>query len=154
MRLFSWIARRRASAFDMAETATPPATAIVENSGLDGLYLGLAVQSHLAWKQRLRTVVREGRHDAVDVAELAADDLCALGQWLHGTARARYGHLPQFARLRKAHAEFHLTAAQVVLLSRQAQRAAAQALLRGAFDSLSDRVQLELVRLHSAARAQ
>ncbi|OYV40145.1 MAG: hypothetical protein B7Z83_01625 [Thiomonas sp. 20-64-5] len=116
------------------------------------LNLGQAVQGHLAWKKRLKGIVIEGRQDDVDIAQVAPDDLCALGQWLNGPAKARYGKLPEYARLRKIHAEFHLTAGQVLLNSRNGQPEEAEKMLRGAFSALSDQVQLELVRFYAAAR--
>ncbi len=151
MGLLAWLRRHDAGLLPSTETHLEPEIDPHEDL-FDGLYLGQAVQGHLAWKKRLRDVVLEGRQDDVDVAQVASDEVCALGQWLHGHARQRYGHLPEFARLRKIHAEFHLTAGQLLLNSRNGQRPEAERMLRGTFNALSDQVQLELVRFYAAAR--
>ncbi|MEW6558578.1 MAG: CZB domain-containing protein [Pseudomonadota bacterium] len=151
MGLLAWLRRHDAGLFPATDTHLAPDIDPHEDL-FEGLYLGQAVQGHLAWKKRLKGIVLEGRQDDADISQVASDDLCALGQWLHGHARQRYGRLPQYARLRKIHAEFHLTAGQVLLNSRNNQRDEAEKMLRGAFSALSDQVQLELVRFYAAAR--
>lgn len=151
MGLLAWLRRHDAGHLPTSDTHLTPEIDPEEDL-FEGLYLGQAVQGHLAWKKRLKAIVIEGRQDDVDIAQVAPDDLCALGQWLNGPARARYGKLPEYARLRKIHAEFHLTAGQVLLNSSNGQRDAAETMLRGAFSALSDQVQLELVRFYSVAR--
>ncbi|MGC9163331.1 MAG: CZB domain-containing protein [Thiomonas sp.] len=151
MGLLAWLRRHDAGQIPPTDTHLAPEIDPEEDL-FEGLYLGQAVQSHLAWKKRLKSIVVEGQQDDVDIIQVAADDLCTLGQWLNGQARARYGHLPEYARLRKVHAEFHLTAGQVLLNSRNGRPEDAAALLRGAFNALSDQVQLELVRFYTATR--
>ena len=152
MGLLAWLRRHDAGLLPTTDTHLAPDIDPHEDL-FEGLYLGQAVQGHLAWKKRLKAIVQEGRQDDVDIAQVAPDDLCALGQWLHGPARERHGHLPQYTRLRKLHADFHLAAGEVLLISRSGRRDDADKLLRGAFSALSDQVQLELVRLYAAARA-
>jgi len=151
MGLLNWLFRYETGQLPASDSLPAPEIDPQEDV-FEGLYLGQAVQGHLAWKQRLKAIVLEGRQDEVEVGEVAADDRCALGQWLLGPARKRFGHLPQYARLRQTHTEFHLTAGQVLLSSRQGQREQAERLLRGDFSALSDQVQLDLVRLYAAVR--
>lgn len=151
MGLLAWLRRHDASQIPPTDTHLTPEIDPEEDL-FEGLYLGQAMQSHLAWKKRLKSIIANAEQDDVDIVQVAADDLCALGQWLYGPARARYGRLPEYARLRKVHAEFHLTAGQVLLNSRNGRPEDAADLLRGAFSALSDQVQLELVRLYAAIR--
>ena len=151
MGLLAWLRRHDLGLLPATDTHLAPEID-PEEDHFDGLYLGQAVQGHLNWKKRLKAIIVDGQQDDVDIASVAVDDQCALGQWLYGRAKPRYGHLPEYVRLRKMHAEFHLAAAQVLLSSRNAQRAEAEKLLRGPFSALSDQVQLELVRFYAAAR--
>jgi len=151
MGLLAWLRRHDAGQLSTTDSHLTP-DIDPEEDLFEGLYLGQAVQGHLAWKKRLKAIVVEGRQDDVDIAQVAPDDLCALGQWLNGPAKARYGKLPHYKQLRKIHAEFHLTAGQVLLNSRNGQQDEAEKMLRGAFSALSDQVQLELVRFYAATQ--
>jgi hypothetical protein len=151
MGLLTWLHRYDSGKLSADEAQRGPEIDPEEDL-FEGLSLGQAIQAHVAWKKRLKAIVQEGRQDSVEIAEVAPDDLCDLGRWLHGAARKRFSHLPQYARLRKLHADFHLAAGQVLLLSRNGRRDDAEKLLRGPFSTLSDQVQFELVRLYAASR--
>jgi aerotaxis receptor len=73
--------------------------------------LGSAVKAHADWKLKLRNAATQ--QDSLDAATISRDNCCVLGKWLHGTGRPGYGHLPQFASLIGAHAEFHRQAGNV-----------------------------------------
>ena len=79
-----------------------------------GEQITTAVGAHGAWKRRLATAVAAGTH-AEDVAQVAADNRCAFGTWLHGATVAGddRSHLE---RCRSLHATFHQEAAAVLRL--------------------------------------
>jgi len=71
-----------------------------------------AITAHSGWKQKLAAYLR--RPDgSIDVASLAADSHCALGQWIHSQSGAITSD-PRFAELKREHASFHRAAAEVV----------------------------------------
>ena len=72
-----------------------------------------AVAAHTAWK---RTLARhlDKRDGSLRPNEIALDDRCALGQWIHGRGEAEYHNLPEYSVLLREHARFHRCAAEVV----------------------------------------
>lgn len=70
-----------------------------------------AVNAHTDWKIRLRGAISD--RASLDVEAIARDDCCEFGDWLHGTARERFGALPAHQECVVAHARFHLCAADV-----------------------------------------
>lgn len=75
-----------------------------------------AMQAHANWKIRLSGYANGITKDKPDAIVAAKDNVCALGQWLHGEAKAKIGSQPEYAALVAAHAEFHRQAAAVVRL--------------------------------------
>lgn len=74
--------------------------------------LSEALTRHLDWKVRLRTALADNK--TVDV-ELASDHRgCALGAWLNGEAKQRFGHLDSYRDCYDSHVHFHLEAGRVV----------------------------------------
>ena len=70
-----------------------------------------AVNAHTDWKIRLRGVISD--RSSLDVTAISRDDCCEFGQWLHGTAKDRFGALPAHQECVVAHGKFHLCAADV-----------------------------------------
>ena len=100
-------------------------------AGEGGLDFMSALHAHRHWKIRLADYVRSGSRDRMDYREVGRDDRSELGQWIHGDARRRWGHLPSFGLLRSTHALFHLAAGHIVLLHHQGRTAEALRLMRG-----------------------
>ncbi len=73
-----------------------------------------AVAAHVNWKTRLRNAALRGT--VMDAEQIARDDCCPLGRWLHGGGRGQWGHRPQFSALVDRHAEFHREASSVARL--------------------------------------
>ncbi len=115
-----------------------------------------ALEAHAAWKKRLREVIEGKARDIPEVGKVARDDLCALGQWLHGEANRMFNHggptTEQYHRLRDIHARFHLAAAETLSAHQSGDGKAAEAAERRA-NELSSKVQIELVRLFVEHRA-
>ena len=100
-------------------------------AGEGGLDFMSALHAHRHWKIRLADYVRSGSRDRMDYRAVGRDDRSELGQWIHGDARRRWGHLPSFGLLRSTHALFHLAAGHIVLLHHQGRTAEALRLMRG-----------------------
>jgi methyl-accepting chemotaxis protein len=70
-----------------------------------------AIKAHSAWKQKLADYL-ERPDGTLDPAVVGRDDRCPLGQWLHGEGRDQASQT--FDDLRRAHAEFHECAGDIV----------------------------------------
>lgn len=88
-----------------------------------------AIGAHGTWKMKLKTAIRTGKSD-INPHDAGCDDRCKFGQWLHGPtidAATRQG-VP-YGVIKRLHADFHRSAAQVLQLavSGQPQKAEAAA---------------------------
>ncbi|HXD39760.1 MAG TPA: CZB domain-containing protein [Ramlibacter sp.] len=70
-----------------------------------------AIAAHAEWKSRLRIAIR--KQEKLDADEIALDDQCPLGKWLHGEGKGQYGRLAYFSNCVTKHAQFHKSAAHV-----------------------------------------
>ena len=84
-----------------------------------------AISAHAEWKMKLRSAI--AAQSQLDAATISKDNCCPLGQWLHGEARAKYGHLEGFRRCLEAHANFHREAGRVAQLINQKKFSEAEA---------------------------
>ena len=64
-----------------------------------------AAISHIEWKERLLRHLHEPDAN-LNAAQLAADDQCPLGRWLH-RGREQYSNYPEYAILKQHHTKFH-----------------------------------------------
>ncbi len=116
-----------------------------------GLNMKEALDAHMAWTLRMERRLRGEDAGDYRVADIAVDDNCVLGKWLHGPAQRHFGHLPEYGQLRKAHVGFHLIAGQLfsdIDSNAVTDPGVALKTLRRA----SGEVQLALIRLYAAAR--
>lgn len=116
---------------------------------LHGLDMKAALEAHAAWKTRLEAQIRGDAGETLSVAAVAADSNCALGKWLHGDAKAQFADYPEYALLRKVHADFHLCAGSILSDAHDGNIAAASDTLKKELRHHSDAVQLALVRLYA-----
>lgn len=86
--------------------------------------LNQAIAAHGAWKRTLRRAIVA--QEQLDAATIGKHDRCPLGQWLHGPAREKYGHLSAYRECAGAHAIFHLEAGKIALLVNQRRFAEAE----------------------------
>lgn len=73
--------------------------------------LSQAGQAHAEWKVKLRAAI--AKHETLDVSTITADNCCALGKWLHGEAKSKYGALGTYKDCVTKHAIFHKAAGAV-----------------------------------------
>lgn len=118
---------------------------------LNGLDMKAALEAHAAWKARLEAQIRGDAGETLSVATVAADCNCALGKWIHGDAKTQFTFYPEYAQLRRAHADFHLCAGSILSDAHDGNLDAATDALKKDFRRHSDAVQLALVRLYAKA---
>lgn len=123
-----------------------------EEDSLSGLSLFESIATHKAWRNRLQAALDGTSTENIDVGTVAQDSLCVLGKWLHGPGKTLYSQLPEYEVLRKAHAEFHISAGEVLLEQQNGNREAAVVIMKGPFNNYSNQIQLDLVKLFTAAR--
>ncbi len=112
-----------------------------------------AIGAHGVWKLRLRTAIATGSSDARP-SEVRCDDRCALGKWLHSPTidvQVRSG-MP-YKVVRRLHAEFHSTAADVLTHALEGRKADANALLEGDFTARSEKLVRALAKWKGEAMA-
>ena len=73
--------------------------------------LNAAITSHACWKGQLREAIAS--RQLPDPISVRADDRCDLGKWIHGAGTA-YQTASEYQDLKLLHAQFHDTAARVV----------------------------------------
>lgn len=116
---------------------------------LHGLDMKVALDAHAAWKARLEAQIHGDAGEALNVATVAADRNCALGEWIHGDGKRQFSSYPEYEQLRKAHADFHLCAGSILSDAHAGKTAVADHALKRDFRHHSDAVQLALVRLYA-----
>jgi len=103
-------------------------------SHLSIMTLDDAIDAHILWKVQLMHQVEHGE-SLPSEAQVSDSGACPLGQWLNGPEAESFRHHACFATLEQAHAEFHRSAAQVMHLVHQGDRAGARRMMSagGAF---------------------
>jgi len=70
-----------------------------------------ALKAHAEWKVKLRSAI--SKKESLDAAKIALDNCCALGMWLHGESKIKYGRLKSHGECVSHHAAFHRAASAV-----------------------------------------
>ncbi|HEY6094539.1 MAG TPA: CZB domain-containing protein [Gallionellaceae bacterium] len=123
-----------------------------EEDSLSGLSLFESIATHKAWRNRLQSVLDGTSGENIDVGTVAQDGMCVLGKWLYGPGKSLYSQLPEYEMLLKAHSDFHISAGEVLLEQQNGNRDAAMAIMKGPFNNHSNKIQLDLVKLFTAAK--
>lgn len=123
-----------------------------DEQNLSGLNLRQVLDAHTAWKFRLQQVLDGNSTEEMEVAVISQDNQCVLGKWLYGEGKKLYSHLPEYASIRIAHADFHLCAGQVLMAHQDGDVVKASQILHLQFRTASNKNQFELIRLFNAAR--
>ena len=127
----------------------PQLGAIQETAVIEGLDFVAAIEAHRKWRDRLSSYVSGNSSEVLDQSIICRDDQCALGKWIYGTGMTFTGHLQLFHQLKAKHAQFHISAAQVVELVKHDQKdAAVTILIDGEFAKNSRDVQSLLSKLY------
>jgi hypothetical protein len=70
-----------------------------------------AIAAHRKWKERFYIAMQ--KRENLNIAEILADNCCEFGQWLHGEAKGKIGHLASFKTCVELHAAFHQEAGRI-----------------------------------------
>ena len=99
-----------------------------------------AIGAHGAWKLKLRVAISTGSSE-VAPEKVCKDDRCPFGRWIYGPtidSTTRAGKPYQVVR--RLHAEFHQSAADVLRLALDSRKKEADAMFQGAFAERSDKL--------------
>lgn len=72
-----------------------------------------AIQAHLDWKSKLAKYIASP-DKSLNAEVICKDNQCVLGKWIYSEGKTMAGNLPDFEKLRSAHADFHKQAAEIV----------------------------------------
>jgi hypothetical protein len=98
--------------------------AVVANVAIDQELLAqikAAVGAHGMWKARLQSAISTGKSD-FDAANVAKDDKCDFGKWLHGGVSGAARSSASYNAVKAEHARFHAEAARVLSLALSGKR--------------------------------
>ncbi len=70
------------------------------------------IRAHVAWKSKLAAYLAKP-DGSINIADTISDKKCELGRWIYGEG-SKFASLPEFAQLKKDHAQFHIAAAGIV----------------------------------------
>ena len=70
--------------------------------------LDKAIAKHAEWKVKLRSAMSQKQN--LNAADIARDNCCDLGVWLHGPARHKLAALESYRNCVTSHATFHVQA--------------------------------------------
>ncbi len=150
MGIFDWFTAMSRGDEKAAQTVSSaqPQGGIRDEAVIQGLDFVAAIEAHRKWKQRLTAYAEGNSTESLDHTVICRDDQCALGKWIYGQGAKHTGHLPLFHQLKAKHAQFHISASQVVELVQNAQQdAAMELILHGEFSKNSRDVQTLISKL-------
>jgi Chemoreceptor zinc-binding domain len=132
------------------ETIQP---AMVEGE-LAGLSLQQALEAHQAWRAKLQKVLDGESNEKFDAEYVSADNQCTLGKWIYSEGKSLYSKLPEYEFVRKAHAEFHVCAGEVLTQHQAGNLAEAETLLKTKFRTASNKNQMLLTNLFRVVKTR
>ena len=113
-----------------------------------------AIAAHSSWKAKLHGYLSQ--HDgSLKSAEVAADNKCPLGKWIHGEG-LQHSKLPEYSTLTKEHARFHTAAADIVRKADSGQAINEDAVMgsRSEFTTASSAVVLAILAMKKKVQAK
>lgn len=116
-----WVAAKSPSEVDLARNA------------LNDLDIQAAISAHENCKTRLQAYLNGTIQEVFDANVVCFDNRCALGQWIHGSGKAKLGQYPGFTALMSHHKMFHFAASNIVALQNRGKTAEADVILKGQF---------------------
>ena len=144
MKLLEWWHHEQSAPSDAA-----PVAGVIAQEPIRGLNVADAVSAHSAWKERLYHYVSGNSDEKLDENMICRDDACTLGKWIYGDAHAFLADIPDYHRLKSAHAAFHIAAGDIVrAVNANARPKAEKLLIEGPFSEHSREVQLMLAKLY------
>lgn len=147
MSILSWL--KQATSGDLA--SHQPAFFAEGEEHFKGLNMKEALDAHTAWTHRLQDKIDGSSSEDLDIAKVAADGNCPLGQWIHGDAKQHFHHMVEYEELKRVHANFHLDCGKVLNDVQNGDGSEARQGLKVVRHRSGD-VQLALIRFYEKAR--
>lgn len=112
-----------------------------------------AIRRHIEWKVKLRNAI--ATHTKLNAEEIAKDNMCEFGKWLHDDAKALYKDSPNYIQCMEKHAAFHREAGAVALAINNGNFTQAEAMLGSdsSFSQASSDVAAAVRLLQNEAKA-
>lgn len=151
MSIINWL-RQVTGGGATASLLEQPIQFAVDEARHHGLDMKGALDAHLAWNKRLEDVLSGKSEEQLEPDIVASDCKCALGKWLHGSAKTKMGSSADYEELLRVHADFHLNAAEVLRDFLHGQTYSAE-LNMHKLRMQSNMIQLALVRLFSESKS-
>lgn len=149
MGLFDWFSALSKGEESNVSTHSITMGGVKESAQIQGLDFVAAIEAHRKWKARLAEYAEGTSKEILDHSVICRDDQCALGKWIYSEGQTFTGHLPLFHQIKAKHAQFHISAAQVVeLIQSDRQEEAVKDLMDGEFSKNSRDVQTLLSQLY------
>lgn len=145
-----------AQSFDALTESVHAAEEIVDpvEAEAAGLNFHTAIVSHQNWKARFKAMIESGVAEALNPEVIAQDNQCAVGKWIYGAAKERFGTHPLWEKLRGDHAFFHTCASRVlVMIIRGEKQKALQEITNGAYARASNDVIMDLAMFYRVIKA-
>ncbi len=110
-----------------------------------------SIEKHAEWKARFQAAMTQ--HLEMDPSIIAKVNYCELGKWLHGAAKAQFGHLRSYSDCVASHERFHREAAKVAEAINAKNYAEAESMLEDGshFTNASNEVSIAIMNLKSEA---
>ena len=93
----------------------------VNDAGFD---FALARAVHHAWKVRIRAFL-DGR-ESLSKEEAVSHHHCELGKWLDNEGRAKYGNIPEMAKIDEPHEKLHPLIKEIIALKSEGRHEEAE----------------------------
>ena len=99
-----------------------------------------AIGAHGSWKLKLRVAMSTGSSE-IDPEKACKDDRCPFGRWIHGdTIDSATSQGKPYQVVRRLHAEFHESAANVLRNALSARKVEAEKVFTGEFTERSEKL--------------
>lgn len=140
---------------EQSSVESPQFSVAINQDAINGLDISAAVSIHSAWKQRLVEYVNGTFGEALDEETIEHDDVCALGKWIYADGNTFFASLPEYQRLKAAHAAFHIAVGDIVrAVNANCRGRAEKMLLDGPFAEYLRDIELMLVELNAKLSAE
>lgn len=142
--------------FEKEGSAKGPATMqpITVEGELAGLNLKQALEAHQAWRAKLQKVLDGESNEKFDMEYVSADNQCFLGKWIYNEAKTLYSKLPEYEFVRKAHAEFHVCAGEVLSQHQAGNLEEADLILKTKFRTSTNKNQMLLINFFRVIKSR
>jgi hypothetical protein len=150
MSILSWLKQMGSDSNKAELIDTQSMTFAANEQQFHGLDMKSALDAHLAWTHRLEEQMNGTAAETLEVGTVASDCNCMLGKWIHGEGKQRFGQMQEYTDLKKIHAEFHLTAGEI--LHEIQSKPGDTSISLKPIKHKSGSVQLALVRLYASAQ--